>query len=220
MTFDLHVITGNWAQIQDGMFLTIVLWLCGCTLAMLTGFFAATLYHYLGETTRKLIRLYVVVFRGTPFLVQLFLLYYGGPSVGIVLSPLAAGLVGITLYAGAQFTELFRAGYESIPRGQVEAAEIFGLPNRSIVWHVQLPQMILIILPSLINLYLDTMKDTALLSVISIPEVTAILSGIGSSTYAFAETLFALGAFYWLMLEIVTFLGRSIERRASRYTTH
>lgn len=218
MKFDLSVITGNWPQIQDGMILTIVLWLIGSTSAMLLGFVMATLSHYLGEGVRRVVRAYVIVFRGTPLLVQLFLLYYGGPSFGLVLTPIAAGLIGITLYAGAQFTEIFRSGYESIPRGQIEAAQMSGMTSPSIVWHVQLPQMVLIILPSLINMYLNTMKETALLSVISIPDVTAILSGIGSSTYAFSETLLALAIFYWVMLEITTLLGRSLERRARRYT--
>lgn len=218
MTLDFSSITDNIGAIRSGVELTLVLWLAGSVCAMVLGFAVATLHHYCGTVVRSFVILYVRIFRGTPLLIQLFLLYYGGPSFGLTLSPVAAGLTGLALYAGAQFSEIFRSGFESVPPGQIEAAEMLGIGRAHRVWHIQLPQMLLIILPSLVNMFVNTMKETALFSVISIPEITAVLSGIGSSTYAFAETLFTLAIFYWVMLEVTTFAGRAIERRLSQYT--
>ena len=217
MSLDFSIFTDNWRDILGGLWLTLELWLGGSVLGMVLGLAIATARQYTGGVVRRGIAAYVTVFRGTPFLIQLFLLYYGGPSFGLVLTPVQAGLVGMTLYSSAQFIEIFRAGFQSIPPGQIEAARMSGFGRVQILVHVQLPQMLIIILPSMVNLYVIMTKETALLSVIAIPDLTAVLNGIGSATYAYAETLFALAAFYWILLECVTAAGRWAERRVGRY---
>ncbi|TWG92357.1 amino acid ABC transporter membrane protein 2 (PAAT family) [Mesorhizobium sp. J18] len=214
---DFSVLTDNWPQILNGLVLTLKLWLGGTLSGLALGLLLATIQVNSIGVVWHAIRGYSAVFRGVPLLIQLFLLYYGGPSIGFVLSPVAAGLLGLTIYSSAQFVEIFRAGFESVPRGQIEAARISGLNRFQILVHIELPQMLIIIVPSLVNLFVIMTKETAILSVISIPDLTAVLNGIGSTTYAFAETLFALAAFYWILLECVTMAGRVLERRASRY---
>ncbi|MCF1505908.1 amino acid ABC transporter permease [Afifella sp. H1R] len=215
--FDFSVLTDHAVEIRNGIVLTLELWVAGSVMGFVLGLTLAVLQVYAGRPAYRLVAAYVAIFRGTPFLIQLFLLYYGGPSIGLMLSPIQAGAIGLTLYGSAQFVEIFRAGFQSVPHGQIEAARMSGLSHLQIVQHIQLPQMMLIILPSIVNLLVILTKETALLSVISIPDVTAVLQGIGSSTYAFSETLFALAAFYWILLECVTTLGRWAERRAGRY---
>ncbi|WP_321340190.1 amino acid ABC transporter permease [Breoghania sp.] len=217
MMFDYTILTSNWREIFDGICLSLELWLGGSLLGLVLGLALATVHHYGDFIVRALIAAYVGIFRGTPLLIQLFVLYYGGPSFGLVLSPVAAGLIGLTIYGSAQFVEIFRAGFAAIGPGQIEAAKMSGLGAMQTLWHIQIPQMLLIILPSLVNMMVIMTKETAILSVISIPELTAVMSGIGASTYAFAETLFALAAFYWVLLEGVSAVGRLAENRVSRY---
>jgi polar amino acid transport system permease protein len=217
MKFDPTIITSHWPEILAGMSLTLRIWLGSSVLGMAIGLVLAAVQHYGAGLVGRLVGVYVTVFRGTPFLIQLFLLYYGGPSAGLVLSPTAAGILGLTIYSSAQFIEIFRSGFMSVPPGQIEAAQISGLTPVQTIQHVQIPQILLIILPSLVNMLIIMTKETAVLSVIAIPDLTAVLSGIGSATFAYTETLFALAAFYWILLELVTMAGRLAERRVGRY---
>lgn len=217
MTLDFTVITSHWHEVLAGMGLTLEIWVAASALGLALGLVLAASQFYGRGLVGGLVSAYVNVFRGTPFLIQLFLLYYGGPSVGVVLTPTMAGVLGLTIYSSAQFVETFRAGFAAIPQGQIEAAGICGLNRMQTLWHVQIPQILLIILPSLVNILVIMTKETAVLSVISIPDLTAVLSGIGSETYAYAETLFALAAFYWILLELLSAAGRVAEQRVGRY---
>ncbi|CAA0087068.1 L-cystine transport system permease protein YecS [Starkeya nomas] len=155
--------------------------------------------------------------RGTPFLIQLFVIYYGGPFFGLDLTPLVAGVAGLALYGGAYFSEIFRAGFLSVPPGQIEAARMMGIGRLDIVRHVQLPQMLVIILPALANMTVLLSKETAVLSVITVNELTSVVQSIGSTTFAFAETLLFLALVYWAFLEIVTAAARRLEKRVGRF---
>lgn len=217
MSLDFSVLTSHRAEILAGLRLTLTMWAGASAMAMALGLVIAASQRYLGPAARTPVRLYVTIFRGTPLLIQLFLLYYGGPSFGLVLSPVAAGLIGLTIYGSAQFAEIFRSGFESIPVGQIEAAQMSGIGAFDTMRHIEIPQLLLIILPSLFNTLVVMTKETAILSVIAIPDLTAILSGIGSETFAYAETLFTLAAFYWILLEVLTTVGRALERRFGRH---
>jgi polar amino acid transport system permease protein len=218
--FDFSGFDGRWPDIWAGLGLTLRLWLLGTALGLLLGLALAAIQVSSKGLARTLVRGYVGVFRGTPLLIQLFLLYYGGPSFGLVLSPEQAGLLGLTLYASAQLVEIFRSGFESVPGGQIEAARMAGLTRLQILRHVELPQMLIIIVPSLVNTLVIMTKETAILSTITIPDLTAVLYGIGSETYNIITPLFFLAIFYWVLLEFVSMLGRGLERRTSRYLSH
>lgn len=217
MTLDFSVITAHGQEVLAGTRLTLEIWLGASALGLVLGLVLAAVQYYGRGLVGALVTGYVSIFRGTPFLIQLFLLYYGGPSFGLVLDPTMAGVLGLTVYSSAQFVETFRSGFAAIPHGQIEAAGICGLNRWQTLWHVQIPQILLIILPSLVNILVIMTKETAVLSVISIPDLTAVLSGIGSETYAYAETLFVLAAFYWVLLELVSAAGRAAEQRVGRY---
>lgn len=218
--WDFSGFDGRWAEILAGLSLTLQLWLAGTALGLLAGVVLAAIQVNAKGLPRVLVRGYVTLFRGTPLLVQLFILYYGGPSLGLLLTPAAAGLLGLAIYSSAQFIEIFRSGFESVPRGQVEAARISGLSRVQILAHIELPQMLILIVPSLVNTLVIMTKETAILSAISIPDLTAVLYGIGSETFNIIPPLFCLAAFYWGLLECVTALGRALERRTSRYLSH
>ena len=126
---------------------------------------------------------YIELFRGTPFLVQLFLLYYGGPSFGLTLEPMTAGVLGLGLYGSAYFAEAFRSGFHIGAAGSSRSGACLGLTRWQAVLRIQLPQMLVMIVPALTNLIIVLSKETAVLSIVTVPELTFVLTGIGSAHF-------------------------------------
>ena len=126
-------------------------------------------------------------------------------------------MLGLTVYGGAYFSEVFRLGFEAVPRGHVEAAECSGFTRGQIVRRILLPEMAVLVLPACLNLAVSLLKDTAVLSVITVPELTLTVSVLGTEFYAFVEALFLLALGYWGLVEITAALGRLAEARLARY---
>jgi polar amino acid transport system permease protein len=193
------------------------MWLAVGACALLLGLLVATARRFAGRTVAVPLALYVALIRDTPFLIQLFLLYYGGPYIGLNLEPYQAGLIGLTVYGSAYFAEIFRGGYEAVPRGHQEAAVCAGLTRLQIVRRILLPEMALLVLPALVNMQILLLKETAVLSIVTVPELTMTLTALGSETFAFAEALFLLAFGYWALVELTGALGRRAERSLARY---
>ena len=147
---------------------------------------------------------------------QLFLVYAGGPHIGITLSAATVGIGGLGLYGGAYFTETVRAGIGAIPGGQIEAAGSFGLTRLQTVRAIILPQMLVLSLPPFVNLMIFLLKDTAVLSILTIPELTFQVTGMTLETFAFVEPFLALAVGYWVLVELTAIVGRLAERNLGR----
>ncbi|MGM4914372.1 amino acid ABC transporter permease [Rhizobium sp. 768_B6_N1_8] len=217
MTFDINVLVGQWPAIVSGAGVTIMIWILGTIAAAVIGFLMAVARQYGGVLINKALGAVVGVLRGTPFLIQIFLVYYGGPFVGLDLDPLPAGLIGISIYGAAYFSEIFRSGFQAVPKGHIEAGECVGLTKGQIVRRILLPEMTMLVLPPSVNMVVILMKETAVLSIITVPELTATLSAIGSQQYAFVEALSALALFYWVLVEVTGWLGNLAETKLSRF---
>ncbi|SAK56800.1 amino acid ABC transporter permease [Caballeronia hypogeia] len=215
--FDPTILTHNLPAIGAGFATTLGTWVAGVALGIVIGFCIALAQLFCGRWVRGALRVYIELFRGTPFLVQLFLLYYGGPSFGITLEPLTAGVVGLGLYGGAYFAEVFRSGFGAVPRGHLEAAACLGLTHWQAIWRIQIPQMLVLIVPALVNLIIVLSKETAVLSIVTVPELTFVLTGIGSATFAFVETLLALCVCYLVLVELASRAGMWVETRVTRF---
>nr|WP_246600383.1 amino acid ABC transporter permease [Candidimonas humi] len=213
----MGILSQYWPNILSGFLVTMGTWAGAVALGMALGFVIAVLQLFGGRWLRAVLRVYIEVLRTTPFLIQLFVLYYGGPSVGLELSPIAAGIVALAVYGSAYFAESFRSGFMSVPRGHVEAAECLGLSRLATVWRVQLPQMLVIITPALVNLIIILSKETAVLSVVTVPELTAVLTQIGTEQFSYVETTLVLCICYLLLIGATERLGRWAEMRVSRY---
>jgi len=216
--FDPSVITQNLQPIFDGLLTTIGTWTAGVLIGLALGFLIAVLQRFSASPVRAVLRAYVEFFRSTPFLIQLFLLYYGGPSFGLTLEPMTAGVLGLGLYGSAYFAEAFRSGFRSVPKGHLEAAQCLGLTRWQSVWRIQLPQMLVLIVPALTNLIIVLSKETAVLSIVTVPELTFVLTGIGSATFAFMETLLALCVCYLALVELTARAGAWAEARLARFS--
>lgn len=215
MEFDLIVRYGP--ALLNGFGVTVLCWLAGTVLGAVLGFILALGLRVRNTVLSVVLRAYIEVIRGTPFLVQLFILYYGGPSFGLVLDPIPAGIIGLTIYGSPYFAEIFRAGFGAVPTGQVEAARMLGMSRLAILRRVMLPQMLISILPSLTNFSIILTKETAVLSVITVPELLFEVTTMSTETFAFFEATLLLAAFYWLLVELTSYFGRLAEARFTRH---
>ncbi|QJQ93864.1 MULTISPECIES: amino acid ABC transporter permease [Halomonadaceae] len=217
MNFDPSIILNNAGAIWSAFMMTVYTWLVGSALGLVAGFVLAALMLFGGTPLRLVLRGVIELVRGTPFLVILFLVYYGGPAFGIRLGAITAGVLCIAGYSSVYFAEIFRSGFASVPRGQLEAGECLGLSRLQLLWRVQLPQMLVLITPAIVNMLTILCKETAVLSIITVPELTAVLTGIGTRTFTFIETLLVLCIAYLLLVELTSRLGRVLERRVGAY---
>ncbi len=217
MSVDLGLITENAGAIVAAIGMTVLLWIAGAALGCILGFVVALGRRYGPGPLRWLLLGYVELIRGTPFLIQIYLLYYGGPSIGIWLDSFPAGLLGLTIYGGAYYAELFRTGFDAVPRGHVEAAEAVGLTPAQTMRRIILPEMTMLVLPAMVNMTILLLKETAVLSVISVKELTNVAGVIGSANYAYVTCFAILALVYWALVEACGAAGRAAESRLSRY---
>jgi len=216
MRFDVNVIIEKLPEILAGLGVTLALWIAATLGAIVLGFLTATGRRYGGMAINAVLAVIVEILRGTPFLIQIFLLYYGGPFIGLSLDPIPCGLLGLTIYGAAYYSEIFRAGFGAVPLGHIEAAECLGMSRAQIVRRILLPEMAMLVLPPAVNMSVILMKETAILSIITVPEMTLTISAIGSQQYAFLESIFLLALIYWALVEITGRLGGLAEARLSR----
>jgi len=217
MRFDYALVASKIPEIFHALGVTLFVWIVGLVGATMLGFLVAVARRFGPRWLDLALGAYVELFRGTPFLIQLFLLYFGGPYVGLSLDPIPAGLLGLSVYGAAYFSEIFRAGFEAVPSGHVEAGECVGLTRAQIVRRILLPEMTMLVFPACVNMAVVLLKETAVMSVITVPELTLTISAIGTEFYAFVESLFLLALFYWGLVEICGWLGRLAEARLSRF---
>ena len=155
--------------------------------------------------------------RGVPLLIQLFILYYGLPELGIILEPLEAGIIGFMIYASPYYAEVFRAGFLSVPHGQIEAGRCMALSEPTILRRIILPQMLVSITAPLTNVTIVLIKETAVLSVITVPELLYETQSMASETFRYVEPFLILALCYWGLVELTSRLGQRIEARATRH---
>lgn len=156
---------------------------------------------------------YVGLMRGLPFLILLFIAYFGLPSVGIQLSPFVAAAAALSVYGGAYFAEIFRACWQAIPPGQVEAARVLGISPSQVFWRIQAPQALRTSLPLAANQTVLLLKDCALASVITYPELTMTAGKVVSEQFIYLEPYLLLALCYWLMAMAIDLLGRRLAQR-------
>jgi len=164
-----------------------------------------------------LYRLYVWLVRGTPFLAQLLLIYFGLPVLGLTLDAVQASILALGLYSAAYFAELLRSAWASVPNGQLEAARVHGLSGVQTFWHIQAPQAMAFALPLLGNQVILTIKESAVASIITVPELTITAGQIVSSTFSYVVPYVLLVLSYWLLTLLVGFVAAGLGRRATRY---
>ncbi len=166
---------------------------------------------------RSLAFAYVSVFRGTPLLVQILLIYFGLPHYGIVLSPIPSALLALTLFSAAYLSEIFRAGISSVDSGQWEAAESMSMGYWTCLRRIILPQAFRIALPPMGSRLIALIKDTSLASTITVMEMTRVAEQVGAATFRYMEMFLMIGAIYWVINQVLTILQTWLEGRWTRH---
>ena len=213
-TWDFKVVADNFPILLRGVGLTIELWAIALTLGLLLGFFIG-----LGPTSvRRWLRLpaigYVEEFRNTPVLVQLIWFYYAFPIIiGFQLSPFAAALLGLTLNTSAYCAEIFRAGIDSIARGQWEAAKALGMTRAMSLRRVIVPQVFKRMLPAFTNRAIELAKVTSLASVLAVHEIMYQGRLLSSTYYRPLEILTVVALVYFVLIWPGSWLSARLERR-------
>jgi polar amino acid transport system permease protein len=157
--------------------------------------------------------LYVSLVRGTPLIVQIFFIYLGLPAVGIVVPEVPTGIIALSFNYGAYLTEVFRAGIQAVPQGQVEAARSLGLPERQVLRRIVLPQAIRIVTPAVANDFIAMTKDSALISVIGVQELLWRAQAAGRPNGTTFQTIAVAAAIYWVMTIVLSLFQARLERR-------
>ncbi|MBO0347034.1 amino acid ABC transporter permease [Roseibium limicola] len=202
-----------WAGLKFTVPLTLLSFALGLTLGLIT---AVT--RLFGSLPLVLIaRFYVWVFRGTPLLVQLFVIFYGLPSVGILLDAFPAALIGFTLNVGAYSSEIIRAAISSVSKGQWEAAFSIGMSWRQAMLRTIIPQAGRVAVPPLSNTFISLVKDTSLAAAITVPELFQSAQRIVATTYEPLILYFEAALIYLAMSSVLAWLQERLETRFARY---
>ncbi|MBK6465529.1 MAG: amino acid ABC transporter permease [Rhodobacter sp.] len=169
--FNIDVLVRTFPLLMQGLWVTVQLGLCAIIAGLALGLGLALVRIYGARPVRLIARIYIDVFRSIPLLVLLIIVYYALPFVGIRLSAFLSALSALTMVSAAYTAEIFRAGIEAIPKGQFEASGALGLSYRHMMVDVILPQAIKIVIPPLTNNSINVIKDTALASVVAMPDL-------------------------------------------------
>ena len=187
----------------------IISWMCGLVGVL------AKLSRY--RVLRYPAEFYIWFIRGTPQLVQVFIVYFGLPQVGLNLDPFVAGALALGVGSGAYVAEIFRSGLLAIPKGQPESAHALGMNNALTFRRIVFPQMIRIVVPALTNEAINTLKNTSLLSTITIMELTLYTQAVIAATFRPFEFYVIVSVLYLSITTLLTQFAKWYERRYALY---
>ena len=214
-SFEWGAVWKSLPLLLEGAGLTVAISSAAMLLAVVLGMAAALVSQRQG-LSRALVSGYVELFRNTPLLLQIFIVYFALPQVGIKLSPFLSGLSALVLYAAAYNTEILRSGVEAVPHGQVEAARSIGLTEVQTLRHVVVPQALRIALPALGNNLVSLVKNSSLVSTIGMVELMFVANDISFNTFRTFETYGAATVLYVVLVLALTQSLRLAERALSR----
>jgi L-cystine transport system permease protein len=193
-------------------------------LSMIFGLLAASVLAIMGISHNRVLnwiaRIYVSLMRGTPLLVQIFVIYYGLPGIGISLDPTPAGVIALSANVAAYLSESMRGAILGIPSGQWLAAYSLGLSRRQTLRYVIAPQALRIAVPSLSNSLISLIKDTSLVSVITVTELLRSAQEVIASTFQPLPLYLAAAAVYWVLCQVLEWLQHWYEQRLSLPSRH
>lgn len=203
--------------LKAGLIFTVPLTIVSFSIGIVLAFIVALIRMYGKGPLAVIVKFYVWIIRGTPLLVQLFIIFYGLPSIGVTLDAFVSAVIGFTLSVGAYNSETIRAAILSVPKGQWEAAKALGMSKRQTMLYVILPQAIKVAIPSLSNSFISLVKDTSLAAAVTVTELFQVAQQITARTYE-PLWLYTEAAFIYLIFcSVLTYLQSKMERWYSRH---
>ena len=206
----------TYPRLLQGLWMTIELTLVSLLIAAVLGLFFGLLSVSRTTFLRGISRVYIDIIRGTPLIVQVFFIYFGIPSaLNMRLDAFIAGVIALSLNAGAYTAEIVRGGIQSIDKGQMEAARSLGLPYTMAMRRVVLPQAIKTMIPAIVNQCIITLKDSSLVSVIGLAELTQTGRLIIANNFESLKMWIIIGVMYFIPIMILSKVSSHIERKMS-----
>jgi len=221
MQIDFTPVLERLPYLAAGAWLSLQIAFLAFVIGMLIGLAGASVRAYGPGWARRLVAIYVAFFTNTPQLVQIFFIFFALPDAGILLSPYQAVLIGMTLNAGAYLTEIQRAGFESVRRPELEAAETLGFSRLQTIRYVILPHIIRVLFPPLSNQYILMTLGTSMAAVFGVEELTGRAYNINSETFRSIEVFSVAAVLYVIITLIATlslaFVGKRFFRAKMRW---
>lgn len=209
-----------WPIVWGGISGTIPLALASFAIGLVLALAVALMRLSKNPVLSNIARFYVSVIRGTPLLVQLFVIFYGLPSIGVVIDPWPSAIVAFSLNVGGYAAEVIRAAILSVPKGQWEAAYTIGMSPATTLRRVILPQAARVSVPPLSNTFISLVKDTSLASLILVTELFRVSQEIASATFEFMLIYLEAALIYWLFCLVLSGGQSMLEKRLDRYVAH
>lgn len=214
--FDVGIILRYWPLLLDGAWLTARICAAALVIGYAVGILIALLSLVPSRALRALVAAYLLGLRAVPFIILLFLVYYGLPFAGLRVPATVTGTVALALFASAYYAEIVRAAIAALPRGQFESARAIGMSPLAAMRHVVFPQIVPALLPPSTNMTLTMIKESAVLSSITVPELTYQSLVIQGNTFAPFEAFAAVTVIYWAMTATVAHAVGLVEVRVGR----
>ncbi|HHW2565582.1 TPA: amino acid ABC transporter permease [Pseudomonas aeruginosa] len=202
-----------WPFLLQGAMYTVLFAAVSMVLGLILGFSVAVVRVTKVPVVSQIAAVYVSAFRGTPLLVQIFVLYYGLPSVGIEFTPVTAGILALTLNVAAYLSESMRGAILGIDKGQWEAGLSVGLTWGQTLWNIITPQALRLAVPSLSNSLISLIKDTSLISVITATELMLATKEVIAETFQPLPLYLAAAGIYWLLSALFERVQKALENR-------
>lgn len=199
---------------------TIPLALVSFALGLVLAIGVALMRISVNPIVSNIARFYISVIRGTPMLVQLFVIFYGLPSIGVKLDPWPSAIIALSLNVGGYAAEVVRAAILSVPKGQWEAAYTVGMNRTHTLTRIILPQAARVSVPPLSNTFISLVKDTSLTSLILVTELFKVSQQIAAATLQFMTVYLAAALVYWVFCLVLSFGQSALERRLDRHVAH
>jgi len=209
-----------WPMVLAGITGTIPLSLASFAIGLVIALAMALLRLSRNVVLSGFARFYISVIRGTPLLVQLFVIFYGLPSLGLTIDPFPAAVIAFSLNVGGYAAEVIRAAILSVPRGQWEAAHTVGLSPRKTLTRIILPQAARVSVPPLSNTFISLVKDSSLASLILVTELFRQAQAIAAFSYEFMAVYLEAALIYWLFCLVLSFGQNALEKRLDRHVAH
>ena len=213
MSLDPMIVLNSWPAFLEGAILTLQIATVAFLAGMVLGSLAAVGALSPFAPIRAIVWVYVAIMRGIPFIVMLFLVHYGLPSAGIRSPALVNGMVALSLFAGAYYCEIIRGCVRALPKGQWESARAIGMSPVAAARHVVIPQIISPMVPPVVNCTMTMIKESSVLSSITIAELTYQGLVVQGNTFAPFEVFIAVALIYWLITGAFAALAGWYERR-------
>jgi len=211
---DWEIVISEWPRFANGFATTLTLFLLSTLGAFILGVIFVNLLHGRNRAARGAVTYYIDGMRMLPFLIFVYLLYYGLPSLGIKMTAWTAGLLGLILYHSAYVAEILRGAWAQLPKGQIDAARAQGYHGLHLFRRIILPQLVLSSAPILGNQLIYMLKDTAFLMIITVQELTYAASSVQSMYFVPLQPFIIAVALYWAMSLAIEGLVAVVDRFA------